>query len=114
VFFHNSSVRFRDVTDGLSNTFIVGERKTDGSLNWHSTWVGVVPNGAERFARILAHAGHRPNHPLTHFEDFSSHHAGGVHFLFGDGRVRFMTESIDQATFQALATRSGNEVTGEF
>ncbi len=47
-------------------------------------------------------------------EDFSSNHAGGVHFLFGDGRVRFVSENIDLGVYQGLATRAGKEVVGEF
>ena len=43
---------------------------------------------------------------------FQSTHVGGTHFLIGDGSVRFINESIDQALYQALSTIEGNEVTG--
>lgn len=116
VFFHNSSIRFRDLTDGVSNTFLVGQRKTDTSQTppWHSTWVGVIAGGEEAFARILGVADHSPNSAASHLDDFSSNHAGGVHFLFGDGRVRFVSENIDLGIYQALATRNGREPVGDF
>ena len=109
VFFHNSSVRLRDVFDGVSNTIFIGERRTDTVLGWYSTWTGVVPRGDESHARILGVADHTPNHPSAHFEDYSSWHSSGVHILFGDGRVRFLSNSVDETVFHALATRSGNE-----
>ncbi len=116
LFFLNSSVRFRDVQDGLSNTLMGGERKTNETDRWYTTWVGVVSEDdpAFRFGRVLAHAWHVPNDPDTHFEDFSSTHSGGAQFLFGDGRVRFITESIDHGVFRALATRMGGESVSEF
>lgn len=114
VFFHNSRIRFRDITDGTSHTFLVGQRKTDDERRWHSTWVGVIPGGEEAFARILGVADHNPNDPISHFDDFSSHHPGGVFFLFGDGRVRFVSDNISHEVYLSLATRAGGEVAGDF
>lgn len=43
-----------------------------------------------------------------------SFHTGGAHFTLGDGSVRFINESIDFATFIALATPNGGEINPEF
>ncbi|MBA4031478.1 MAG: prepilin-type cleavage/methylation domain-containing protein [Planctomyces sp.] len=121
MFWHNSNVKFRDVSDGLSNTVCVGEHKTsllpdpsEPDEQWFSTWGAVVPEGQEAIARVLGLADHTPNHPLTHLDDFSSPHIGGAHFLFGDGRVRFLTENVDLGLFKAINTRAGGEVVGEY
>lgn len=41
---------------------------------------------------------------------FHSRHPGGVHFVFGDGSVKFIKESVNQAVLQSLGTRAGKEV----
>jgi prepilin-type N-terminal cleavage/methylation domain-containing protein/prepilin-type processing-associated H-X9-DG protein len=114
MFWHNSKVRMADVSDGTSNTIFLGEHRSDKTLDWHSTWVGLVPGGEEATARFLAVSDHTPNHPALHIDDFSSWHTGGVHLLFGDGRVRFLTQSVDFGVFRAITTRAGGETTGEF
>ncbi len=43
-----------------------------------------------------------------------SQHAGGVNLLLGDGSVRFVTNAVNPATWQALATRGGGEVAGDY
>ncbi|WP_417394435.1 DUF1559 domain-containing protein [Gimesia chilikensis] len=111
VFYQNSNTRFRDITDGTSQTVFVGERKTNADLGWHSTWVGVVPEGEETFARPLGATDHPPNDPAAHFDDFSSHHTGGAQFLFGDGRVRFISENIDEGVYRSLSSIRGGEIT---
>ena len=114
VFYHNSRVRFRDITDGTSNTYMLGERRTDVEREWFSTWPGMVANGEHAFQRILGAADHVPNDPAAHFDDFSSHHTGGAQFCLGDGSVRFTSENIDHGLYQSLATIRGGEVVGEF
>jgi prepilin-type N-terminal cleavage/methylation domain-containing protein len=43
-----------------------------------------------------------------------SRHVGGVHFLLGDGAVRFISDNIDKAIYRAIFTIQGNERLGEF
>ncbi len=114
VFYHNSSVRMRDLTDGTSNTLMTGERKTKADLDWFTSWPGMIAEGEEAFQRVCGSADHVPNHPSAHFDDFSSHHVGGAQFCLGDGSVRFISENIDGGVYQSLATIQGGEIVGEF
>ena len=43
-----------------------------------------------------------------------SRHQGGVFTMMADGSVRFVGNDIDRLTFQALGSRSGAEIVGEF
>jgi prepilin-type processing-associated H-X9-DG protein len=43
-----------------------------------------------------------------------SRHTGGVNAALCDGSVRFFDNSISQKTWQALCTRSGGEVLGDY
>jgi prepilin-type N-terminal cleavage/methylation domain-containing protein/prepilin-type processing-associated H-X9-DG protein len=45
---------------------------------------------------------------------FRSTHAGGGNFLFCDGTVRFLSQSIDMGAYKALGSRAKGEVNGEF
>ena len=114
VFHHNSRARIGDIVDGTSNTMLAGERRTSEALGWFSTWAGVVAGSEEPACRVLGVTDHTPNHPDAHFDDFSSHHEGGCFILLGDGQVRFVSESIDTMLYQAISTRAGGEVVGEF
>ncbi|MCI0641190.1 MAG: DUF1559 domain-containing protein [Gemmataceae bacterium] len=106
VFFRNSRVRFADIIDGTSNTLFVGERSSNLALN---TWTGAVTGADEAPALVLGSADHTPNHAAAHAEDFWSRHPQGVNFLFGDGSVRNIGNSINPQVFSALATRKGGE-----
>ena len=114
IFYHNSKVRFRDITDGTSNTLMVGERRTDESLGWFSTWPGMVAEGEEAFQRVLGSADHVPNTSLLHFDDFSSNHTGGAQFVRADGSARFISENMDEGVYRSLSTIQGGEVIGEY
>lgn len=114
VFMHSVTIKLNQLRDGTSTTMMVGERKTKPSDGWYSTWTGVVPGGEEAYQRILGSTDHTPNSAAGHFDDFSSHHATGCHFVFGDGRVRMIGSNIDENIYKALATRDGHEVVTDF
>ncbi len=119
-FVRGTRFRIADITDGLSNTFFVGERCTTMSL---SSWVGVIPNAQVPSARspgdssgasalVLGHCGpHLPNDSIvTDADAMSSAHPQGVQFLYGDGSVRQINNGISMTVYDALATRAGGEV----
>jgi len=51
---------------------------------------------------------------LSHNVAPHSRHTGGVHALFCDGHIRFVMNSINLGTWQALGSRNGGEVIGDF
>lgn len=106
VFYRNSAIRLLQITDGTSNTLFVGERSSNLSK---ATWTGAVPGADEAPALCLGSADHTPNDPAAHAEDFWSRHVQGVNFLFADGSVRNIHNSIDPLVWRALATRAGGE-----
>ena len=108
------AIRFRDISDGLSQTFLVGERSRKLAPG---TWVGLVTGGQHAPARIVGVATYPPNseeQPEHYFHNFSSRHPSGTHFLSADGSVKLITETIDQQLYHALCTRDKGEVVGEY
>ncbi|HVW02073.1 MAG TPA: DUF1559 domain-containing protein, partial [Planctomycetaceae bacterium] len=117
-FGESSSTRFSSFTDGLSNTFLIGERRSPGQvaglyIGGDTIWCGANDDEGpyidwQGFAMTIgicdqvnplnAKSANPPTvgtvsspQPYT---AFSSLHTGGAHFLMGDGAVRFISENI--------------------
>jgi prepilin-type processing-associated H-X9-DG protein len=52
------------------------------------------------------------NNPNDRVREFASLHPGGANFLFADGSVHFVTDTIAFRVYQALSTIQGGEVSG--
>lgn len=126
----NSQVRIRDITDGTSNVFAVGE------VHYIKNYVDVngVDCGSQRnfsFGSVTTSGGANCNnanynsngsHAHLRFtrkklngpdldgsdqwRSFQSMHVGGAHFLMGDGAVRFISENINHTNTDYVASPS--------
>ncbi|MBN9119544.1 MAG: DUF1559 domain-containing protein [Planctomycetes bacterium] len=113
------------VTDGTSNTMMVAE------MSWVSaqygtryrTWV----RGGDEYAGVVAGrpgfvvSGRNVTNAINAIQTanlivpyndvpFGSMHSGGMNAAFGDGSIRFLRQSLDTATYRALASKDGGEV----
>jgi prepilin-type N-terminal cleavage/methylation domain-containing protein/prepilin-type processing-associated H-X9-DG protein len=100
------------ITDGLSNTLMVGEDVPD--RNTHCGWPN--SNYATGTCAIPLNTSLPGSNPVFDKGDwpnvysFRSRHTGGANFGLGDGSIRFIPQSIDLTVYRQSATRSGGEV----
>ncbi|HTU18314.1 MAG TPA: DUF1559 domain-containing protein [Gemmataceae bacterium] len=121
-----STTRFADITDGASNTLMVGERPPSADLHFGWWFAGSGYDGsgdgdvvlgvrAYTYAAALgcssSYVGLQPGNINNTCDQahFWSLHSGGANFLMGDGSVHFLGYAANLVLPQ-LATRSGGEV----
>jgi prepilin-type N-terminal cleavage/methylation domain-containing protein len=137
MFGYETKTKIRDVTDGTSNTMMLSEGvqrvAVPSGFSWGCPgcyWIGgahgevtftayETPNTKVPDQNYLCKSTTDVNAPCVTNQSnrrnyARSQHVGGVHVGMADGAVRFVSNNIDLGTFRALATRSGDEVIGEF
>ncbi len=113
----NSEVRFTNITDGSSNTLLIGERTASQNLQFGWQWAGAGSNGLGEadvvlgvHERIAVARRQNPNTAETDFfrpgniDDpnnlhrfhFWSSHPGGGMWALADGSVQFYTYQVDR------------------
>ncbi|WP_422931140.1 DUF1559 domain-containing protein [Singulisphaera sp. PoT] len=110
IFYVNSRTRIAEVTDGTSNTILLGERMLFERYRpetnwWFSGWVGaslfdtMTAMNPQRLTAIAKLPAPKPgdwpgvqDNPL--WNSASSRHARGANFAMADGSVRFLKETI--------------------
>lgn len=129
----NSSIRYRQIRDGSSNTILAGEkvhpRKGD-DLGWMSGTVATLRNtgiGINLSPDVISEletpddqrdAGIDPPAQIEKITitsgGFSSRHPGGSVFLLADGSIRFLTASIDRSVYSYLGNREDKQIINGF
>ena len=134
VLYLNSHIGYDDITDGPAYTILLGEATNSMMLGWASGTRDtlrntgspinapdpsvpaarrpfVVPQPGERLAEFqtLVDDGVVP---LTYVGGFGSWHGSGANFLFCDGSVHFLKNSIDPQVFRYLGHRADGEIIG--
>ena len=133
VCFALSMIRPKDVTDGLSNTYLLGEKYlcpdyyATGESSGDNEWALIGYDwDIERFANpypmVAGNSGYDQGYELVPFQDtpgyagfelpfsFGSAHAIGFNMSFCDGSVRTISYSIDLTTHTHLANRHDGQV----
>jgi prepilin-type N-terminal cleavage/methylation domain-containing protein len=111
-FYQNSAVRIADITDGTSNTVIVGERLY-GMLNGVD-YVGAIWSGVYMSGRDGSTVRNLNGTPLSKVNGsdpwgFSSRHPAGAQFVLADGSVRLISESATDPFLSNIADRADGQ-----
>jgi prepilin-type N-terminal cleavage/methylation domain-containing protein/prepilin-type processing-associated H-X9-DG protein len=137
ILYWRSKVTLTGVSDGTSNTILIGEHPASqdgGSWGWWYTsvnptwpsqwWADDVVWGMNSLSSKFYSSG-APNYTtcptpafyrqpffqknLCNYDTFWSFHSGGANFALGDGSVRFVPYNTSPAVMNAMSTRAGGE-----
>ena len=103
----------RDVTDGLSNTFMFGESMFGGF--WMDGWACCARARDDRTPNFDTYwsapepAASASGATQIHIFGFGSFHGDVMNFAIGDGSVKSISKGIDTVIYRGLCTRNGNE-----
>ena len=118
VFGMSSSTSFKDIADGTSTTFLVGERRLGGGRFAAGIWMSAVFGNGRILAgpAVVGTCGNRVtiNSTWGAVIGFSSFHPGGAQFVLVDGSVRFVSENINGLTYRHLAEMNDGNHNGGF
>ncbi len=119
IMWQNSKVKIEGVTDGSSNTVVIGESIFDiPNAKWAAIWAGhtgaYAPPGGGLGVRISDNMWHLDNNTATINgpapQAFGSRHPGGAMFAFADGSIRFFRNGGDAAMLKWLGCRNDGKV----
>lgn len=110
IFMRNKEFRMADITDGTSNTIAVGERAWEARRNGlHRCRAGIVfgalgnqANSNDGIASCLASMHQKINLFGECRRSFNSIHPGGAQFVFADGSVHFISQTVHHNTNAAV------------
>jgi len=115
-----AKVTMATISDGTANTMMISEKRLDTRNymvgDWHDDcgWGDAWDPDVVRYTGQAVGANPRRDAPGVSGYDFGSAHPTGINALFGDGSVRIIGYQVDPTTFNALGTRNGGEVIGNF
>ena len=134
VFFLNSSVRFRDITDGISSTIALAEASWRYDQHFcsgtpsnpvpvpqgGSTWAGTTQPFLQDHVLVATIEGINDSSSGNRSKGINSWHVGGANVLLLDGSVKFVNDNVDSAdeppygTFQWISSIGSNEIVDNF
>lgn len=123
--FEVRSIRLTEIRDGLGTTIFIGERSTNKGRS-AALWAGINAEQGNPLvggSAVLGTTRYRLNDgadgrgSFSPTESFSSAHSGGAQFLFGDGSVKFISDSVpwtpDNQAAKGIFNRLGDRADGD-